>query len=76
MSDSEAVAIVQGMLAEQRKQDAARQVAYLEAQEEAEREEKEMWQEVAWQLDMDSAKAALLVAGLVLAFIFTMTVFQ
>ena len=75
MSDSEAVAIVQGMLAEQRKQDAARQVAYLEAQEEAEREEKEMWQEVAWQLDMDSAKAALLVAGLVLAFIFTMTVF-
>ncbi len=76
MSDSEAVAIVQGMLAEQRKQDAARQVAYLEAQEEAEREEKEMWQEVAWQLDMDGAKAALLVAGLVLAFIFTMTVFQ
>lgn len=72
MSDSEAVAIVQGMLAEQRKADAAWQIACLEAQ----KRELEMQQERDWQADMENAKVALVSVSMTFAFIFVMAVFQ
>lgn len=59
MSNSEAVAVVQGMLVQQRKQDAAEWAAYQEARRKEAQQEKEALQELLWQLDMDSAKGAL-----------------
>lgn len=76
MSNSEAVAVVQGMLAQQRKQDAAEWAAYQEARRKEAQQEKEALQELLWQLDMDSAKVALALVGMVFALTFLLTALQ
>lgn len=76
MSNSEAVAVVQGMLAQQRKQDAAEWAAYQEARRKEAQQEKEALQELLWQLDMDSAKVALALDGMVFALTFLLTALQ
>ena len=76
MSNSEAVAVVQGMLAQQRKQDAAEWAAYQEARRKEAQQEKEALQELLWQLDIDSAKVALALAGMVFALTFLLTALQ
>lgn len=76
MSNSEAVAVVQGMLVQQRKQDAAEWAAYQEARRKEAQQEKEALQELLWQLDMDSAKGALALAGMVFALTFLLTALQ